>query len=210
MYNILQAKPADVYTQIEKDLNEAIPDLPSVVASTENGRLTKGAAMAMLGKAIIYQNVESRMAEAAGWLNKVNTSGVYSLLPNYGDLFDAANKFNKESILEIVHSGSQKIGWGSAFFYGNVYVVMNGPRSYSPGTVASDPSHTYVSGWSFNPIIKSFAASIHSDPRYKYTVADLDSLVAIHQATYDGTAGYMNTGLFIQKRTINTHSGKSE
>jgi len=199
MYNVTQAKPEEVYAQIEKDLNEAIPVLPSVVSSNENGRLTKGAAMAMLGKAIIYQNNESRMAEAASWLNKVNTSGVYSLLPNYGDIFDPANKFNSESILEIHYSGSQKTDWGSPFFFGNVYVVMIGPRSYGKGTVASDPQHTYVAGWSFNPIIKSFAASIHNDPRYKYTVADLDSLVAINQATYDGNAGYMNTGLFIQK-----------
>lgn len=198
-YDILQAKPEDIYAQIEKDLNDAITVLPSVVPTTENGRITKGAAMAMLGKAIIYQNVESRMAEAASWLNKVNTSGVYSLLPNYQDIFDPANKYNKESIFEIGHSGSQKEGWGNSFFYGNVYVVMVGPRSYSPGTVTADAAHTYMSGWSFNPIIKAFAASIHSDPRYKYTVANLDSLVTTGQASYDGNAGYQNTGLFIQK-----------
>jgi starch-binding outer membrane protein, SusD/RagB family len=201
MYNIVQAKPEDVYAQIEKDLNEAIPVLPSTVATSENGRLTKGAAEALLGKAILYENNTARMADAASWLNKVNTSGVYHLLPNYKDIFDPGNKFNAESIWEIYHSGTAQSWWGPQDFRGNVYSTMIGPRSYSaltsPVHGAPDADHTYYSGWSFNPIIKTFAAKIHNDPRYKYTVADLDSLVAIGQASYLG--GYRNTGLFIQK-----------
>jgi hypothetical protein len=203
MYNIEQADPEAVYAQIELDLNEAIPVLPSTVPSSENGRLTKGAAMALLGKAILYQNDDARMAEAASWLNKVNTSGVYSLLPDYRDIFDPANKFNAESVWEISHSGTAQSWWGGSDFRGNVYCIMVGPRSYSaktdPVNGAPDDDHTYISGWSFNPIIKSFAEKIHNDPRYKYTVADLDSLVAIGQASYSGSAGYQNTGLFIQK-----------
>lgn len=201
MYNIVQAKPEDVYAQIEKDLTEAVPVLPSTVATSENGRLTKGAAMALLGKAILYENNTARMADAASWLNKVNTSGVYHLLTNYRDIFDPANKFNAESIWEIGHSGTSQAYWGPSDFRGNVYCTMIGPRSYSaltdPVHGAPDADHTYYSGWSFNPIIKTFAAKIHNDPRYKYTVADLDSLVAIGQASY--LAGYDNTGLFIQK-----------
>jgi hypothetical protein len=201
MYNIEQADPADVYAQIELDLNDAIPVLPSTVSSSENGRLTKGAAMALLGKAILYQNDNARMAEAASWLNKVNTSGVYDLLPNYKDIFDPGNKFNAESIWEICHSGTSQAWWGTGDYKGNIYCTMIGPRSYSaltdPVHGAPDADHTYYSGWSFNPIIKSFAAKIHNDPRYKYTVADLDSLVALGQASY--FPGYDNTGLFIQK-----------
>jgi starch-binding outer membrane protein, SusD/RagB family len=201
MYNIVQADPAEVYAQIELDLTEAIPVLPSVVPTSENGRLTKGAAMAMLGKAILYQNDESRMSEAADWLNLVNTSGVYQLLDDYEAIFDPGNKFNAESILEICHSGTQQAWWGTGDYQGNIYVAMIGPRSYSALTDdvngAPDENHTYYSGWSVNPIIESFAAKLYGDPRYKYTVADLDSLVEIGQASY--LAGYANTGLFIQK-----------
>ena len=198
MYNIVQAVPDSVYAQIERDLNAAIPVLPSTVATTEYGRLTKGSAMALLGKAILYENNTARLADAASWLNKVNTSGVYHLLANYKDIFDPGNKLNAESIWEISHSGTSQAWWGPSDFRGNVYCTMIGPRSYSAvGT--PDADHIYYSGWSFNPIIKAFATKIHNDPRYKYTVADLDSLVAIGQATYSGSAGYMNTGLFIQK-----------
>jgi hypothetical protein len=198
MYNIVQASPDSVYAQIERDLKAAIPVLPSTVATSEYGRLTKGSAMALLGKAILYENNTARMADAASWLNKVNTSGVYHLLTNYKDIFDPGNKFNAESIWEISHSGTAQSQWGPSDFRGNVYCIMIGPRSYSAvGT--PDADHIYYSGWSFNPIIKAFATKIHNDPRYKYTVADLDSLVAIGQATYGSGLGYMNTGLFIQK-----------
>lgn len=190
IYNQVQAPPADVYKQIEKDLTDAIPNLPDVVVTNENGRITKGAGMALLGKAILYQNNNTRMLEAATWFDKVNTSPQYSLLTNYADIFSPDKKFNSESILEIVHTGAQKAGWESwGNFSGNVYVQMTGPRSYA--------GPKYQSGWSFNPIIPAFVNSIRNDPRYKYTVANIDSLVALGQASY--SPGYMNTGYFIEK-----------
>ncbi|MEI7925568.1 MAG: GtrA family protein, partial [Chloroflexota bacterium] len=64
-FNVTQAKPETVYAQIERDLNEAIPVLPESVPVTENGRATKLAAVALLGKVILFQNNESRMLEAA-------------------------------------------------------------------------------------------------------------------------------------------------
>ncbi|HEX3024031.1 MAG TPA: RagB/SusD family nutrient uptake outer membrane protein [Chitinophagaceae bacterium] len=190
-YTITQAKPADVYAQIEKDLNDAIGGLPSVVAASESGRVTKGAAMAELGKVILYQNNNSRMQEAASWFEKVSSSGVYSLLPNFGDIFNPSNKFNSESILEIVHSTLKNAWWGMDPFPGNLYVEMIGPRSYSGPTYWSG-------GWSFNPIITAFATTMKSDPRYPYTVANIDSIVsAAPGRSY--VKGYQNTGYFIQK-----------
>ena len=196
IYSVLQAKPADVYVQIEKDLTDAIPALPATVATAEDGRITSGAATAMLGKVYLY---ESKWSDAASTLNKVNTSGVYALVPNFKDLFSPANKFNSESIFEIVHTNAQAAGYQNDI-RGNLYCMMVGPRSYDTGKGPGipDADHTYYSGgWSFNPMIKAFAASMHGDPRYRYTVADMDSLVAIGAADYQ--AGYTNTGLFEQK-----------
>lgn len=189
-YTVAQAKPADVYAQIEKDLNDAITALPAVIATSENGRVTKGAAMALLGKAILFQNNTARMQEAAGWFEKVSASGVYALLPKFSDIFSPDNKFNKESIFEIVHSAAQNAYWGQNPFSGNIYTNMIGPRSYSGPTYWSG-------GWSFNPIIAAFAIGLKSDPRYTATVADIDSLAKATGSTY--TAGYANTGYFIQK-----------
>jgi len=46
---------SDVYLQIEKDLTDAAAVLPVSYASTDQGRVTQGAAIAMLGKARLYQ-----------------------------------------------------------------------------------------------------------------------------------------------------------
>ncbi len=190
IYTQVQATPDLVYAQIEKDLKDAIPNLPSSILPTEHGRVSKGAGNALLGKVIIYENKANRMQEAAGYLEQVNSSGVYSLLPHYADIFNPANKFNAESIFEIYHTAAQAAGWGNwPNFDGNVYVQMTGPRSYS--------GPTYNSGWSFNPIIPAFATAMHGDPRYSATILDADSLTAATGGSY--TPGYANTGKFINK-----------
>jgi hypothetical protein len=66
---------------------------------------------------------------------------------------------------------------------------MTGPRSYN--------GPLYESGWSFNPVIPAFVNSIRNDPRYRHTVANIDSLKAAGQATY--AAAYQNTGYFVKK-----------
>ena len=192
VYNQLQVKPEVVYAQIEKDLKDAITGLPATVPTTENGRVTKGAALALLGKAIIYQNNTSRMQEAAGYLDQVNTSPNYHLLANFADIFSPDNKFNAESIFEIYHTGAQNAGWGNwPGFDGSVYTQMTGPRTYS-GPVY------WSGGWSFNPVIASFATAMKGDPRYNATVANIDSITAAAPGR-SYIAGYMNTGYFINK-----------
>ena len=191
MFNVTQAKPEVTYAQIEKDLNEAIPALPDLVSTDENGRVTKMAAVALLGKVILFQNNESRMQEAADLFEQVNTSPNYGLLANFGDIFKPDNKFNKESIFEIVHTSAAIGYWGPwpPAGEGNIFVQMCGPRSYV--------GPTYVAGWGFNPITMSLVNLLKNDPRYIYTIANIDSLKNAGLATYQ--AGYQNTGYFIQK-----------
>jgi hypothetical protein len=63
IYDVAQATPEAVYAQVEKDLTEAINDLPNTVSLTsEAGRFTKGAAKAMLGKVYLYQKKNSQAA----------------------------------------------------------------------------------------------------------------------------------------------------
>ncbi len=190
IFSVTQAKPADVWAQIEKDLKEAIPDLPASIPVEENGRVTKMAATALLGKVILFQNDESRMQEAADLFEQVNTSPNYGLLPNFGDIFRADNKFHKESIFEIVHTSAALMGWESwPNFEGNVYTQMCGPRAYV--------GPTYVAGWGFNPITLDLVNLMKNDPRYRYTISNIDSLKVAGVATYE--KGYQNTGYFVQK-----------
>ena len=190
-FSITQAKPADVYSQIEKDLNEAIPALPAILQSSDYGRVTSGAAMALLGKVILFQNNTSRMQEAANWFDKVNSSGIYQLQSNFASIFDPANKFNSESIFEITHSFNVGNDWSNLQgVTGNIYVQMVGPRTYTGSTY-------YSAGWSFNPIIPAFQQFMKNDPRYPFTILNIDSLTKVNGTSY--LPGYQNTGFFIAK-----------
>lgn len=190
----VQAKPADIYAQIEKDLNAAIPNLPATVnIATEGGRVTKGAAQALLGKAIIYENNNSRMQEAASDLEQVNTSPVYALLPNYADIFDPGNKFNAESIFEIVHTNQAGKTWSNwPNFDGNVGVQMVGPRGYNGPTFESS-----AAGYGFCPVTLDLVNALKGDPRYAATIVNIDSLAKAGVCKY--SPGYQNTGYFIRK-----------
>jgi starch-binding outer membrane protein, SusD/RagB family len=190
-YSVEQVSPEAVYTQIEKDLNEAIPDLASNFGEIDKGRVTKGAATALLGKVILFQNNENRMLEAANLFEQVDLSGVYELLPKYGDIFRADNKFNKESIFEIAHTSAAIGYWGPwpPAGEGHIFTQMCGPRAFV--------GPTYSAGWGFNPIRTELVDLLRGDPRYKATVANIDSLEKAGLATYE--KGYQNTGYFLQK-----------
>jgi len=194
-YTELQVPPAQVYAQIEADLDAAIPNLPATVdVSTDGGRATKGAAQALLGKAIIYENNTARMTEAAAHLDSVNTSPNYSLLPNFGDIFIPTNKFNSESVFEIVHTNSAGLTWSNfSDDVGNVGVQMVGARGYSGPVYESN-----TAGYGFNPVTLDLVAAMKNDPRYPYTIVNMDSLVAAGYCSYDNT-GYLNTGYFVAK-----------
>lgn len=202
MYQVKQATPAEVYTQIEKDLADAVAVLPaSISLATEAGRLTKGAAQAMLGKIYLYNNKGSLAAAQFADVNGVpgGTSQYgYRLLPSYSDLWVVANKFNSEYILECSHSsaGNSDWGWwGSGRDEGNTLNVMVGPRSYSRPAGSTAPD--LPSGWSFNVFTQDFYDAIKLDPRFGATVFDLKALQTAGQANY--IAGYQNTGYFLNK-----------
>ncbi len=203
IYTVTQAAPAAVYGQIEKDLNEAIPDLPSsLVMATEAGRFTKVAAQAMLGKVYLYNN---KKAEAAATLAQVNgtTPGQPNqygnrLLPSFASLWMFTNKFNAESLLEAVHtdkSNSDWGFWGSSADEGNTAAQMVGPRSYRK--IGPNAPDIYPSGWSFNPWTQDFYDLMKNDPRFGATILDVKALKAAGEADY--FEGHMNTGYFLRK-----------
>lgn len=204
IYNVPQSAPTAVYTQIEKDLSEAIPDLPNAVdLAKEAGRLNKAAIQAMLGKVYLY---EGKNAQAASTLALVNgttpgqpNSYGNKLLTNFADLWNFTNKFNSESILEVTHTNQSNSDWGfwgSGADEGNSVNQMVGPRTFSP-TPTYDGPDIYRAGWSFNTWTQDFYDFIKNDPRFAATVFDAKAYVDAKKATY--IAGFANTGYFIMK-----------
>ncbi|WP_417362467.1 RagB/SusD family nutrient uptake outer membrane protein [Galbibacter sp.] len=200
IYEVLQADPAEVYKQIETDLNEAIPELPVKLADIENeaGRITQGAAMAILGKAYLYQGENQLAAETLAQVNGTpgGTSKYgYKLLDDFSSLWTISNKFNTESILNSAHTDKSNAGWGnwgSGSDEGNSVNIMVGPRNYN---AMGGPD--YVAGWSFNPITQDLYDQMENDPRFDATIADVKALKEDGLADY--SPGYMDTGYFLKK-----------
>ncbi len=100
-----------IYAQIEKDLTDAAAVLPVSYGSSDVGRATRGAALAMLGKVNLYQ---AKWSTALSYFQQVEALGIYHLLPNYADNFKLAYENSSESIFEIQHlSGQIPSGEGS-------------------------------------------------------------------------------------------------
>ena len=193
LYAQTQSTPAQIYAQIEKDLRDAIPGLPITISDAEKGRISQGAAKAQLGKVLLYQNDNAKMTEAATLFEDINRVGNpygYSLLPNYADIFNPANKFNAEAILEIPHSNNA--AWSDWGYInggeGNVGTQFVGMDSYN--------GDTYSSGWGFCPITLDLVNVMKNDPRFAATIIDGAALKAAG-ATYNGR--YQNTDYFIKK-----------
>jgi hypothetical protein len=200
-YSIKQSDPKVVYKQIETDLEEAIPNLPiTLEPETEAGRLSQGAAKALLGKVYLYQ---SKNAEAATILAEVNgapgsTSPYgYTLLSNYSDLWEADSGFNTEAIIEVSHSELGNSGWGnwgSDSDEGNSVNVMSGPRGY---VKLSDSAPDYVAGWGFNIITQNLYDVMLGDPRFDATIEDLQAHADAGEVDFEQS--YQHTGYYLKK-----------
>jgi hypothetical protein len=90
-----------VVEQILKDLTEAAPVLPNTYSGSDLGRATKGAAMALKARTLLYNE---RWSEAAETAKAVMDLNVYSLFGDYRYFFSEANKHNEEVIFNVESS----------------------------------------------------------------------------------------------------------
>jgi hypothetical protein len=159
---------AEVYTQIEKDLTEAAAALPTSYSGSDVGRATKGAALAMLGKAQLQQK---KWATAATTLGQVVAMPQYQLMANYADNFTDKFENNQESVFEVQFADEDQLSSGVS---GQNYAKMIGAcRSFNgmPG-VGVEPS--YCDGrpthWFFNQFFADTLNRAVYDPRLDATL----------------------------------------
>ena len=183
---------AEVYAQIEKDLVAAAADLNLV--NPVKGRVTKGAALALLGKVQLYQN---KFAESAVTLDKVINSMQYQLISDYRNLFSVANEGHSETVFDIEYSGLEGGGYGCLIcLEGNAGPGFQGIRQYD-GPVYGD-------GNSYNLPTSDLSNSFESSDniRREATVLDIDLFISKQPNPADITyavGGGGHTGFYNNK-----------
>lgn len=131
---------AQIWSQIEKDLNEAIADLP---ATKSAGRPAKGAAQALLAD---VQMNQGNYGAAVSNLAAVVSSGVYDLVPSTADVFSLANEGNKEVVFEIQFASG-----------------LNGNTEGSPAATQFRPSGTAANAKGHNLPFTDFVNSFEAN-----------------------------------------------
>lgn len=186
--NIVERTPkAEVYAQIEQDLQFAANTLPLV--QSETGRATKGAAQALLGKVYLFQD---KFSEAATVLDEVINSGTYDLLTDYATMFENENENNIESVFEVQYTDIEGAGFGCLqCSEGNVAVGFNGIRNYS--------GPLFESGFSFNvPTAEVFNAFEAGDIRRDVAILDIEAWAAAN-SDVSFVEGFEHTGYYNRK-----------
>jgi hypothetical protein len=156
--SVPRATAAEIYAQVEQDLQFAIDNLPekSAYGSEDLGRATKGAARALLAKVHLFRG---DFAAAETLALQVITSNLYDLEPVFTDANGKNGEHGVESVFEIGAVESESV-------VGNQYANTQGVRG------------TPNRGWGFNrPSIDLRNAFEPGDPRRRGTIIELGDVI---------------------------------
>ena len=183
---IPRAPVADVYALIEADLQVAVSNL--AYTAPQVGRVTKGAAEALLGKVYLYQD---KFTAAAAILESVITNGSYSLESDYNKIFETQGENGSGSVFEVQYTDVEGAGFGCLqCSEGNVAVGFQGVRGYD--------GDLFTSGFSFNVPTQEMVDQFETgDNRKEVAILDIEAWSADTGASF--TTGYEHTGFFNRK-----------
>jgi hypothetical protein len=146
---------AAVVAQVLADLDAAAAALPASFSGANAGRATKGAAMALKARVLLYEaspllntaNDPAKWQAAAAAAKAVMDLGTYTLFANYRNLFLQPNEGNKEVIFDVQYVFPNQ---GSSFDLICTQYNTNAPllefaQSYymNNGLPISDPASGY-------------------------------------------------------------------
>jgi hypothetical protein len=148
-----------VYPKIEADFQAAIAVLPTT--QSQPGRPTLGAAEALLGKVYLYAG---DYTDALAQFNKVISSGLYSLTPNFYNNFNIDTKNNSEEIYQVQYAvnvgATEPNGDGN---YGDILNFPNGPGAPEGCCGFNLPSQNLVNAYQTDanglPLFNTYATT---------------------------------------------------
>jgi hypothetical protein len=192
---------ADVYASIQNDLIYASENLAA--SPSQKGRATSGAALALLGKAYLY---DKKYDLAATTFEKLIGTGRYHLvvttdltsqqlssgLTPFGSIFEEAGENGPESVFEVQYTDVQGARYEELqYSKGNVAVGFAGPFGYV--------GPTFADGNNFNlPTPKIESAFEAGDSRKQVTILDMVAWIAQNPGT-SYTKQNQDTGYFNRK-----------
>lgn len=163
-WSIPRTPAKEVYAHILEDLAIAEAALPVKYPATDLGRVTKGAAQAMLEKVNLYLAGDGNAAnradgkdasyyygEAIKWGQTIYDDGNYSLCSAYADNFTLEGENGPESVFEIQYVGNE--GDGTGDWGGNVderYGSTRGSMTQVETRSRSSKINTMGDGYGFN------------------------------------------------------------
>ena len=164
---------SEVMQQIVTDCEEALPHLPLLPPSGQEGRVTQGAAYALMGKAYLYWadlkgDDPALFQSAADAFQSIVDLGAYQLQDDMQQLFVFDNRNTPESVFEIQHNPLWSSDWG--WFEGvdgNGIIQLCGVR----GLCAEHPD--YEAGWGFMSVTEGLYNHFLDDDTYRRDVAIL-------------------------------------
>jgi len=151
-FAIPKSSRAEVYAQVEADLSVAIAGLPVRAGLTQEFRVSKAAAQALMGKVLVFQK---KYSDALPYLESVISNPNYDLAPSMEDVWSVDGEFGVESLFEIGFISTNGYDWGNVSWGGrmesNLHVQLMGPR-----TEFDIEPVGLLNGWGFNyPSAKS-------------------------------------------------------
>ena len=165
--DVAQDKKAAIIAQVLKWLDEAASALPTSYTGDDRGRFTQGAALSLKARVLLYNG---QYPEAAAAAKSVMDLHVYSLYPDYYNLFQMEGDYSAEDVISYIHVKETKP---------NGLRDIAGINSVSGGTLYLDPLPSLVDDYEsvngYYPYTTDPAYDVHApwknrDPRLAATI----------------------------------------
>jgi hypothetical protein len=207
---IPQTPKAQVVAYIISQLDSAAAALPrhEDYAAADNGRVTRGAALALKARVQLYNGMWQDVVNTCEELmNNQGVDGAYSLVPNYPDIFSVNNKYNSEVMFSLGYVPVLRT-WSDWSDFGPFYTGPNSTSASNSNLVPTqdlvesfltlDGKGIFEAGSGYNEDNAPYA---NRDPRLTYTVV---------YDQYQWKSNQGTTTIYIKPGTDPVQPGKNE
>lgn len=191
-YTAPQLTADEVYDQLITE-TEAIMEgisgnkLPMRWDDANSGRMSQAMVYMMYAEMVMYQNDQSRYANALAKMKEIINDSNYGLVDDFASIWEESGEWSKESIWEInYHDENNERGWSSPLAIGGT--VM--PTLIGPPNLGADGLTQEC--WGFLPVrLETYNKYADNDKRRDATIWDVRA--------YEYNPRYQDTHLWLKK-----------